>query len=175
MERRRFIKVGAFLGFGLIGGAAWFSTGQNKGRLTIADILIELEHMTETPLTHIGHWNPAQTFLHCAQSIEYSMTGYPEHKSDVFKETIGSLAFSAFALKGAMTHPLDQPIPGAPDLSPSQSVSVAIAQLKKSLLDFQQFDGALQPHFAYGELTKKEYEVAHVMHIYNHFDEIETV
>jgi hypothetical protein len=100
------------------------------------------------------------------------MTGYPEHKSEVFKNTLGAVAFSAFATKGAMVHSLDEAIPGAPMIDPEQNSALALERLKKSLMDFEKFDGALQPHFAYGELTKAEYEAAHVMHIYNHFDEL---
>lgn len=173
MERRQFIKTTALAGVGLLGGASvWLAVGQDKEALTITEALAKLELLTDKSLTHTGSWDPAKAFLHCAQSIEYSMTGYPEHKSDAFKNTLGSLAFSAFALKGAMAHGLDQPIPGAPELSMHQDLSRALAQLKKSLLDFQYYEGVLKPHFAYGELTKDEYEAAHVMHIYNHFDEI---
>jgi hypothetical protein len=173
MERRQFIKASALAGMGLLGGASvWLSIGADKESLTIAVALSKLEALTDKAISYTGSWDPAKVFVHCAQSIEYSMTGYPEHKSDVFKNTAGSLAFSAFALKGAMAHGLDQPIPGAPDINADQDLLLALAQLKKSLTDFSQYEGDLEPHFAYGELTKDEYEAAHVMHIYNHFDEL---
>lgn len=173
MERRQFVKASALAGVGLLGGASvWLGIGSNKESLTIAAVLSKLETLTEKPISHTGSWDPAKVFIHCAQSIEYSMTGYPVQKSDLFKSTLGSLAFSAFASKGAMTHGLDQPIPGAPAINSNQDLSLALAQLKKSLTDFQQYDGVLQPHFAYGDLSKAEYEVAHVLHIYNHFQEL---
>jgi hypothetical protein len=31
-----------------------------------------------------GEWNSAQVFSHCAQSAEFSMIGFPQHKSAVF-------------------------------------------------------------------------------------------
>lgn len=172
MERRHFVKASAVAGLGLLGGASvWLSIGADKESLTIAATLNKLEALTDKAISHTGNWNPATVFVHCAQSIEYSMTGYPDHKSDVFKSTVGSLAFSAFALKGAMTHGLDQPIPGAPDINSDQNLPLALAQLKKSLTDFSQYEGDLEPHFAYGKLTKTEYEAAHVMHVYNHLQE----
>jgi len=172
MERRQFVKASVLAGMGLFGGASvWLSIGPDKESLTITAVLGKLETLTDRAILHSGRWDPAKVFIHCAQSIEYSMTGYPVHKSDVFKNTVGSLAFSTFALKGAMAHGLDQPIPGAPTINSDQDLPQALATLKKSLIDFQQYSGDLEPHFAYGVLTKPEYEAAHVMHIYNHFDE----
>ena len=174
MERRQFVKASALASMGLLGGAsAWLSIGPDKESLTITAALAKLEALTDKAISHSGSWNPATVFIHCAQSIDYSITGYPEHKSDVFKNTVGSLAFSAFALKGAMAHGLDQPIPGAPAINSDQDLPQALATLKKSLIDFNRYSGTLEPHFAYGELSKAEYEAAHVMHIYNHFDEFQ--
>jgi hypothetical protein len=33
---------------------------------------------------------------------------------------------------------------------------------------FLKWTGPLRPHFAYGELAKPEYELAHAMHLANH-------
>ena len=71
-----------------------------------------------------------------------------------------------------MTHDLSDPIPGAPSLTSSMDVAIALNRLKKSLIDFDNYLGPIAPHFAYGELTKKEFELAHVMHLYNHLQEI---
>lgn len=60
-------------------------------------------------------WTWAQTLEHCAQSIEYSMTGYPELKSKVFRSAIGPAALEFFSWRGRMTHDLAEPIPGAPE------------------------------------------------------------
>mgnify|MGYP006102335413 CR=1 FL=1 len=173
MDRRQFIKGSFFGAVGLAGGAAiWLNTGSNQDPLTISAVMAKLDDISPATLAHKGAWDCHQIFSHCAQSIEYSMTGYPEHKSELFKNTLGSVAFSAFATKGAMVHGLDEAIPGAPMIDAKQDSALALEHLKKSLLDFEQFDGTLQPHFAYGELTKAEYEAAHVMHIYNHWQEI---
>jgi hypothetical protein len=176
MKRRQFIKVGALTGVGLLGGAVLLSADGQHEALTVSAALAKLEALSGKRISHRGTWSPAEIFTHCAQSIEYSMTGYPEHKSDFFKGTLGPLVFSIFSLKGAMVHKLDEAIPGAPDiLNADQAVSEALVRLKKAFVDFNQFEGSLAPHFAYGQLTKAEYEAAHVMHVYNHFDELNTV
>lgn len=185
MERRQFMKAGALAAIGVLGGSTILlsSDDADKGKseaLTVSAVLAKLESVAGKSIANSGAWNAATIFTHCAQSIEYSMTGYPVHKSDVFKHTLGSLAFSAFALKGSMVHALDEVIPGAPEITINEPVdaeeqSEALQRLKKSLTDFNQYQGTLAPHFAYGELTKSEYEEAHVMHIYNHFDELSVV
>jgi hypothetical protein len=71
-----------------------------------------------------------------------------------------------------MTHVLNEPIPGAPLLNTNVDVITALNRLKKSLIDFDNYQGSLAPHFAYGKLTKDQYEAAHVMHLYNHLQEI---
>tara|TARA_B100000446_G_C10545300_1_gene338297 strand:- start:605 stop:1162 length:558 start_codon:yes stop_codon:yes gene_type:complete len=185
MERRQFIKVGALSTIGLLGGASVLLSTHEEGQdeteaLTVSAVIAKLEALSGKRILHTGTWNPAKIFTHCAQSIEFSMTGYPEHKSDLFKNTLGSLAFSAFSLKGSMVHALDEVIPGAPVISiddkamPEEQLE-ALTRLKKAFFDFNQFEGTLEPHFAYGQLTKAEYEAAHVMHVYNHFDELSVV
>ena len=99
------------------------------------------------------------------------MVGYPEHKSWLFKHTVGSLAFAVFSGKGSMNHSLDEAIPGAPALLAQGDAEQALLRLRRALVDFRDYSGALQPHFAYGELTREEYEQAHVMHLNNHLDE----
>lgn len=113
-------------------------------------------------------WSWAQTLAHCAQSIEFSMSGFPQPKSRLFQRTVGSLAFETFAWRGRMTHDLAEPIPGAPLLEPESDAVKALARLRASVQQFRQWTGALQPHFAYGDLDKREYEQAHAMHLANH-------
>lgn len=113
-------------------------------------------------------WNWAQTLLHCAQSIEYSMSGFPQSKSKLFQRTIGAAAFTVFSWRGRMTHDLSDPIPGAPLLEAKDEPTQALLRLRNSILSFQRWSGPLQPHFAYGALDKKTYELAHAMHLANH-------
>ena len=110
----------------------------------------------------------AQTLNHLSQSIEYSMTGYPEPKSPLFQMTAGTLAFNAFAWRGQMTHNLSEPIPGAPALDPGADPKHSMERLMGAIAAFHSWSGPLQPHFAYGELDKPSYDLAHAMHIANH-------
>ncbi|MBB1441033.1 DUF1569 domain-containing protein [Shewanella sp. SG41-4] len=175
MQRRQFLKVSVIgAAAGLTGaGALWLSKGNDPTQLNITALLAKLNQLTMLPTEQlaglsIGKWNSAEVFTHCAQSVEFSMSGFPEHKSALFKQTVGALAFTAFATKGAMSHDLSEPIPAAPELDRSVDVNQALARLIHSLDDFQQYQAELAPHFAYGKLNKADYELAHVLHFYNH-------
>jgi hypothetical protein len=131
-----------------------------------------LARLRQSAPTSLGAWNPYQVFTHLAQSIDYSMTGYPGMKSALFRNTAGKAAFFTFSTAGAMTHNLAEPIPGAPDLASSGSAGDAIGRTISSLKTFAAYKGPLHPHFAYGNLDKEEYLAAHLMHINNHMKEI---
>jgi hypothetical protein len=73
-----------------------------------------------------------------------------------------------------MSHDLSEPIPGAPALAKDADVAAGMARLRRAISDFQAFAKPLQPHFAYGELSKAEYEQAHAMHLANHFSAFDT-
>ena len=136
---------------------------------TLADAMRELDRLKEAaPLDAGANWTWSKTLLHCAQSIDYSISGYPQVKSAIFRHTAGAAAFSFFRSRGRMSHNLIEAIPGAAMLDANAQAAVATAALRKSVAAFIAHDGALQPHFAYGDLTKADYERAHAMHIANH-------
>lgn len=175
MKRRQFIKTSIAVSgtlVGVSGGAFLLVDETNKDNLKISSALKTLEILSNQNLVRTGEWELYEIFTHCAQSVEYSMSAFPEHKSSFFKSTIGKLAFSLFSSKGKMTHGLNEPIPGSPAIEPTIDTITALNHLKKSLIDFDNYKGKLAPHFAYGELTKSEYELAHVMHLYNHLQEV---
>ena len=173
MNRRAFITLCA-VSTGTVATSAlvWRSITPNTKPLTINSTLALLDSMSHSHVVTTGTWSLYQLLVHCAQSVEYSMSGFPEHKSSFFKYTAGKLAFSAFSAKGKMTHPLDEKIPGAPTIIDAKDLSGAFARFKQSLVNFQAYDGQLKPHFAYGKLNKSQYEQAHVMHFNNHLQEI---
>lgn len=113
-------------------------------------------------------WTWTQTLVHCAQSIEYSMIGFPQSKSWLFQRTVGSAALAVFSRRGRMSHDLAAPIPGAPSLDADVEPSQALDRLRRSILEFRQWSRPLQPHFAYGALDKGKYALAHAMHLANH-------
>ncbi len=177
MKRRLLIKgtIATVVTLGVVGTATWFSITKNDQELSIEAAIEKLEQLSRNALGHTGQWNAFQIFSHCAQSIEFSMQGFPEHKSEIFKNTVGHLAFSAFSAKGKMTHDLSEAIPGAPHIANDGALHDAIIRLKSAFINFKEFNGDLAPHFAYGELTKQEYEIAHVIHFYNHLQEINSI
>jgi hypothetical protein len=129
--------------------------------------------LLDRPLRSLKGWSPAEVFNHCAQSIEYSISGYPELKPAWFRSSIGPLAFSVFAVRGAMRHSLNEAIPGAAALNSPASQVHALQRLQQAFADFAAYQGELQPHFAYGALSHAEYAQAHVLHLYNHLSLIQ--
>ena len=119
-----------------------------------------------------GRWPLVAVLEHMAQSVEMSLDGFPAPKSALFQSTVGAAAFAVFQWRGRMTHGLAEPIPGAPPLTLQGDWKPAAQRLRAALLRFDAHTGPLQPHFAYGALSKDAFAQAHVLHIANHQDEI---
>ncbi len=119
-----------------------------------------------------GAWPLPKVLNHLAQSIEYSIDGYPELKSVLFRSAIGGVAFAVFEARGKMGHSLVEPIPGAPALDDRALLEPAKARLLAALQRFEAHAGELAPHFAYGVLDKARYQRAHLMHLANHWTEL---
>ena len=117
-------------------------------------------------------WPLAQVLEHAAQSVEYSLAGFPQPKAAWFRATVGPMAFAVFSARGHMSHSLSEPIPGAPDIAAGQALDAAVDRLAASLRAFDAHTGALAPHFAYGALDKPDYLRAHLMHLANHWQEM---
>lgn len=177
MKRRSFLVTAGIAGTGMSSaGCSGPVAGDRKLVLTsFAQALLELERLAALPkLRQAAKWSWAQTLNHCAQSIEFSMTGFPAPKSAFFQHTIGATAFNVFAARGRMSHDLSEPIPGAPALQADADAVAAMARLRNAVANFLAFDKPLQAHFAYGQLSKAEYEQAHAMHLANHFSAFDT-
>lgn len=173
MNRRQFVKLSAstlLLASSSVALSDEVYKIQKVEPLTIKQALMMLDSLESSSVSSEGAWNLFQVYTHLAQSVEFSMTGFPEHKSWLFKNTVGSVAFLAFSAKGSMSHGLDEVIPGAPELVREGDAKLALSRLRESLQAFERFEGVLQPHFAYGDLSKADYEQAHVMHLNNHLD-----
>lgn len=173
MKRRNFIKASivssALVG---LGGYGYITTlkSQQEVDLSLAGLLKRLAQYKEGHIQLKGDWNLAQVFSHCAQSVSYSMLGYPTHKSEIFKTTIGTMAFSLFSHQGKMAHSLNEVIPGAPIIQENINLISAYDELITILNVFDAYQGTLHPHFAYGALTKAQYNTAHILHINNHLE-----
>lgn len=141
---------------------------------SLNEALRELDRLTKAhTLKSAAVWTLPQTLVHCAQSIEFSLSGFPQPKSPVFQNTVGAAAFKVFSWRGTMSHDLAQPIPGAPALDARTDSASAVARLQRAIQEFQATQAPLRPHFAYGDLSKPEYEQAHAMHLANHFSAFE--
>ena len=172
MKKRRLL-VGA-VALTAVAAAGIVSYRKSTVEITsIKTMLTQLEMLKLRDLATKTGWAPYKVFVHLAQSIQYSMTGYPEMKPELFQHTAGSAAFYAFSVAGAMRHNLTEPIPGAPAIADTGNVGEAIDLVIKALQEFQSYTGELRPHFAYGLLSKTEFANAHVMHIENHLKEIQ--
>lgn len=181
--RRAFLRVGAGLAtVGVVAGGCYLLYRPANDRqlvfATVADAMREVERLSSAavgPLAPATAWNWSQTLVHCAQSIEYSLQGFPAPKSALFQNTLGAAAFNLFALRGRMSHNLAEPIPGAPALDAAAQAQAALARLRKAAQNFAVHTGPLLPHFAYGALTKAQYEQAHAMHLANHLSAFDVV
>lgn len=176
MNRRSSIKFLALGGIIATAGAGhhWLTRPREHPELAIDAALQRLNQLDIDAIDSSGEWGVARTLDHLAQSIEFSMLGYPEMKSKTFQNTLGQLAFSVFQARGRMTHGLNEIIPGEVVTTATPNSANARARLIQALEQFDTFNGTLKPHFAYGQLDKAQYTAAHVMHINNHWLEFET-
>ncbi|MDR7330985.1 DUF1569 domain-containing protein [Roseateles asaccharophilus] len=167
MNRRRALKTTTVL---LAAAPLAGCSGQLKTFTTWKQAQQAVLELLFTPQVVLGNpWNLSQVLQHLAQSIEFSMQGFPALKGAWFRSSIGSAAFAVFNARGQMSHDLAEPIPGAPALDASQTLKTSVQRLLDSMDAFARFNGTLRPHFAYGELTKPQYERAHLMHLANHW------
>jgi len=173
LNRRTSLKIISSAGLLIATGSTyhWLSKPRDYSKFAI-DLTVErIDKLKLEAVETTGTWDVARTFNHLAQSIEFSMQGFPQMKSPLFQKTAGQLAFSVFQARGKMTHDLAETIPG--ELVDNATVSIVGARnrLLSALNEFESFDGELKPHFAYGSLDKDRYAAAHVMHVNNHLEE----
>lgn len=136
------------------------------------DVAHELERLERSPSVAVGSGWPLPTVLaHCAQSIEYSIAGYPRLRPAWFRATLGRLARAKFLTQGRMSHDLRAPVPGAPPLV-ELVAPVALRRLRDAISTFRAHEGPLAPHLAYGPCTRSEYEQLHAMHVADHLSAV---
>lgn len=158
--------------------AAGTGLGLGLWRLPRADDYMSLDEVRNflalipvASLKSHGAMSPAQALLHCSQSIDFSIEGYPEQKPKWFQNTLGPLALALFSWRNGSRHDLSEPIPGAPALD-SIELAQAMQRLISSIDRFLVYQGPLQPHFAYGPLNHQQYAKAHSMHIIEHLTQM---
>jgi hypothetical protein len=116
-----------------------------------------------------GGWSFAKTLHHGAQSIEFSLAGYPAHKSPLFKHTLGALALTVFLKRGTMSHDITMPIPAAEPIPDDSDPIMAWQRLETAANAFWHYEERLlKEHFAYGRVSKADYDCIQAMHLANH-------
>jgi hypothetical protein len=170
-NRRRFLQATALAGVVLAsGGAAWLMTDDApvEGFPDFAAVRAWLARVgSDHQATSLTPWPLPHVLEHLAQSIEFSLRGYPQARPAWFQHSAGALAFAVFAQRGRMQHGLTEPIPGAPALS-AIALRDASHRLHAALQAFETHTGPLHPHFAYGALDKAAYARAHLLHVADH-------
>lgn len=176
MQRgRRIVFLG--LGAAAVGAPAlWWASRpaalQSPAFDSTDSALRTLAALKAQPARSTGAWDLAQVLHHAAQSVEYSLQGFPAPKPAWFRATVGPAAATVFSARGRMSHSLTEPIPGAPDIAAGQPLGPAVDRAIAALQAFERHAGPLRAHFAYGELDKADYRRAHLMHFANHWQEV---
>jgi tellurite resistance protein len=130
------------------------------------DVLRELDTLNQKKINEPA---AAAQLAHCAQSIEFCVTGYPVLRSWLFRNTLGRIGKAKFLRAGVMTHDTDAPSLGA-STPEEKTVDAAVHRLRKAVETFRAHTGEYQPHLAYGTCTRDELEKLQAMHVANHLD-----
>lgn len=133
-------------------------------------MLALLDEIQQTPpqeSTGTLCWPLSRICDHCTFGILSSMDGYPELKAKFYRLTIGRLAFHIFMNMGRMRHNTTSPIPSE-SLANSESLEAAISRMRQAIDRFRSWSAPLKPHFAYGRLSKSQYEQVHCLHLEDH-------
>jgi hypothetical protein len=130
--------------------------------------LYRLEPQVGVRASERSPWTLPQALVHCAQVIEYSMSGFPQPKSRLLQTTIGKLAKQTFLRRGSMSHDLSAAVPGAPSVPADVSREQALERLARAVDLFESFQGQPFPHFVYGATSKEEYARLHAFHLADH-------
>jgi hypothetical protein len=118
--------------------------------------------------TSPGPWSTAQHLVHCADSIDFAVTGYPRMKPAFIRGTIGKLVKRRFLARGEMHHDTTAPVAGTGPADPRVTLDAARARLRDAIAKFRAHTGAFAPHLVYGACTKDEYERLQSMHVADH-------
>lgn len=73
---------------------------------SLDDALNILEQLKDNESVCTKNWSVYEICLHCAQTIDYSMTGYKEMKPKLIRQTIGKKVVKKFLSDKKMSHNL---------------------------------------------------------------------
>ncbi len=172
MKRRQVtqLALASVLPASVLPASVWARDPLTPRIRTVAQARAWLDALETSPKARtVEGWPLAHVLAHVAQSVNFSLDGFPQPRSALFQHTAGASAFAFFKWRGQMSHGLTEPIPGAPEL-PSQTLATSVAGLRSALIRFEAHQGELRPHFAYGALSKPDHALAHALHLDNHLD-----
>ncbi|MCH9670334.1 MAG: DUF1569 domain-containing protein [Gammaproteobacteria bacterium] len=115
-------------------------------------------------------WSVEAVLHHCAQSIDFSVHGFPRYKPTFLRRTVGSLVARKFLRSGAMSHNRKEAIPGAPQAPGDQTLSDSLDAMRTAIATFRDSTVVPREHFILGRLSREQFERIHVMHAANHFE-----
>lgn len=172
MTRKSFLRLTAGAALAASVGGLTVGCGKRGRNLkfsSLDQVLAELALLeANAPVALQQPWSLYKILNHAAQSMEYSMTGYPQ-LDPAARQTLARLVFNYFRSQGFMNHDLGAPVPGAPEIPDDGPLEDGYLRLRNAISDFRNFTGELFPHFSYGQLTREEWEIAHSMHCADHF------
>jgi hypothetical protein len=176
MSRKTFLRLtlgtAAAVSFAPLTGCS--KPGRKLRFASIDDALAETA-LIETNLATVQMqqpWSLYKVLEHMAQSMEYSMTGYPQMESGALMTAGRFVFFNVFKPQGYMSHDLGAPVPGAPDIADDGPLEEAFLRYRNACNDFQNFTGAVMPHFTYGELSYEDWVLAHAFHAADHYSSL---
>lgn len=175
--RRTFLAIAATLPVLATAGQGSASAASIRFR-SLADARPALDRLQANGSRSAGPITVHQMLHHCAQSLEYGLSGFPELKSAWFRATIGPAAAQVFLWRGALSHDLAEPIPAAPPLPAAGDMAAAFGRLHAAIAAFEAAVAAnvqLAPHFAYGVVPPADYARLQAFHIAQHLEAVAPV
>ncbi|WP_300297855.1 DUF1569 domain-containing protein [Ferrovibrio sp.] len=142
---------------------------------SLAEAQAALDRLQTGGARQAGPISVHQMLVHCRQSLDYGLAGFPALKPDWFRASIGPAAAQAFLWQGRMYHDLADPIPGAPEIAAEGDLPAAFAAIRESIAAFEtavKTGRPLQPHFAYGDVAPADYARLQAFHIAQHVDAV---
>ncbi len=138
--------------------------------VALDDALVALHRLRAAGITEMeGPISLYKTLIHCAQSIECSLRGYPQMKPKWLRRSVGRVVPKVFFALGRMKHNLAAPVPGEPAIPADGDLDLAWERLLSAIAAFQHHQGPLHEHFLYGMLSETDYSRVHALHLADHF------
>lgn len=114
-----------------------------------------------------GHLSLARTLIHCAQSLECAVDGFPRPRGWLVRRVIGPMAARRFLRQDRLSHDLEAPIPGI-EIPPVDDIAAARERLVAAIARFEALDREPAEHFAFGRLSLQDAARLQALHIRDH-------